>query len=254
MRLTVIGSSDAFNSAGRGHSCYWLEGAAAGPLVIDFGATALAGLGRLGLDPRRIGSIVLTHLHGDHTAGLPFLFLDGMYHRLRTAPLPIYGPPGTAGRLEALFRAAYASLADQPRPFAVEVHELAPGQDVDLGGARLRVFAASHQDPPDVPLCLRIEAGGRVVGFSGDTSICPGLLAAADGADLMVAECTALAPPAGRHLTWEDWRKVLPRVRAKRLLLTHLGEDVRAAAAELVRHAPVGPSLRLAEDGLALDV
>jgi hypothetical protein len=43
-------------------------------------------------------------------------------------------------------------------------------------------------------------------------------------------------------------------VRAKRLLLTHLGEDVRAAAAELVRHAPVGPSLRLAEDGLALDV
>lgn len=255
VRLTVIGSSDAFNSAGRGHSCYWLDGAATKPLVIDFGANALAALGRMGKDPRKIGAILLTHLHGDHTAGIPFLLIDGMFHRVRSEPLVIYGPPGMAGRIEALFRAAYASLADQPRPFALELHELSPGQEVEVAGAKVRVFAASHQDPPDVPLCLRVEGqDGRVVGFSGDTTLCPGLFAAAERADLMVAECTALRPPAGRHITWEDWKAALPRVRAKRLLLTHLGDDVRANAAEIVRHAPVGPSLLVAEDGLALDV
>ena len=42
MRLTVLGSADAFTSAGRGHSCYWLDGAASRPVVVDFGGTALA--------------------------------------------------------------------------------------------------------------------------------------------------------------------------------------------------------------------
>ena len=255
VRLTVIGSSDAFNSAGRGHSCYLLEGAAPAPLGIDFGATALAGLGRLGVDPRTVRTILLTHLHGDHVAGLPFLLLDGIYHRIRTEPLELLGPPGIGARVEALFRAAYGSLADRSRPFELRIRELGPGEEADLAGARLRTFAADHQDPPEFPLCLRIEGrDGRVVAFSGDSAPCPGLFAAAAGADLLVAECTALRPPAGRHSTWEDWKTLLPRVRAKKLLFTHLGAEVRAAAAELARHAPVGPSLRFADDGLVVDV
>jgi hypothetical protein len=47
-RLTVVGSSDAFNAAGRCHSCYLLEGDGAGPLMIDFGATALYALRKIG--------------------------------------------------------------------------------------------------------------------------------------------------------------------------------------------------------------
>lgn len=255
MRLTVIGSSDAFNSSGRGHSCYLLEEAAAAPLLIDFGATALAALGRLGIDPRTVGAIALTHLHGDHTAGLPFLLIDGTYHRVRTAPLEVLGPPGTKARLDALFRATYGSLADKPLPFELRIRELSPGEETELLGAKVRAFAADHLDPPEVALCLRVEGrDGRIAAFSGDTALCPGLIGAADGADLLVAECSAMRPPAGRHSTWEEWRTVLPRVRVKRLLFSHLGAEVRANAAEIVRHAPVGPSLRFADDGLVLDV
>lgn len=255
MRLTVIGSSDAFNSAGRGHSCYFLEGAGTAPVMVDFGATALANLGRLGIDPRRIGAIALTHLHGDHIAGLPFLLIDGTFSRVRTEPLELVGPPGTAARLEALFRATYPSLADRPRPFELRIRELAPGQELELLGAKVRAFAADHLDPPEVALCLRIEGrDGRIAAFSGDTALCPGLVGAADGADLLVAECSAMRPPAGRHSTWEEWRVVLPRIRVKRLLFAHLNAEVRDHAAVIVRDAPVGPSLKFADDGLALDV
>ena len=64
----------------------------------------------------------------------------------------------------------------------------------------------------------------------------------------MVAECTVLSPPAGRHTTWEDWSNNFDRVEAKQLLLTHLGSDVRARINDL--EAPARLRLRFAEDGM----
>jgi ribonuclease BN (tRNA processing enzyme) len=91
---------------------------------------------------------------------------------------------------------------------------------------------------------------GQVVAFSGDTAMCDGLFAAADGADLLVAECSCLAAPCGRHCTWEEWREALPRVGAKRVLLTHLGQKVRASVARLLADAPPGVDLAFADDGM----
>jgi ribonuclease BN (tRNA processing enzyme) len=79
-------------------------------------------------------------------------------------------------------------------------------------------------------------------------------VAAALGADLLVAECSCLAPPCGRHCTWEDWREVLPRVGSKRVLLTHLGREVRAKSAELLAEAPPGVDVAFADDGLVIDI
>ena len=67
MRVTALGSGDAFFSSGRGHTC-WLVDDERGTFAVDFGATALLALKRLGRDPAQIGAIHLTHLHGDHVA------------------------------------------------------------------------------------------------------------------------------------------------------------------------------------------
>jgi ribonuclease BN (tRNA processing enzyme) len=109
-------------------------------------------------------------------------------------------------------------------------------------------------DLPAAPLCLRvISRGGQVVAFSGDTELCPGLFMAADGADLVVAECTALFPPAGRHITWDDWQDALPKIRARRVLLSHLGESVRANIPNLT--PPRGsPPIEFADDGRVIDL
>jgi ribonuclease BN (tRNA processing enzyme) len=254
VRLQVIGSADAFNSAGRNHSCYWLDGIGAGGVMVDFGATALASLKRLGRDPRSLDGILFTHLHGDHVGGFPFLVLDGMYCLPRTAPLLVLGPRGTASRLDRVLRASYDDVADQPRPYELRVSEFGPGESRSFLGAEVRGFAASHMDPPEQPLCLRVSAGGRTVAFSGDTEMCPGLIEAAKGADLLVAECTQLRPPAGRHCTWEDWRSALSTIGAKKVLLTHLGGDVRAAIPTLLDDAPRGVDLAFADDGMVLEV
>jgi ribonuclease BN (tRNA processing enzyme) len=68
MKLTIVGCGDAFGSGGRMNTCFWLETAKA-TLVVDFGASSLVALKKAGLDPNAIDGIVLSHLHGDHSAG-----------------------------------------------------------------------------------------------------------------------------------------------------------------------------------------
>jgi ribonuclease BN (tRNA processing enzyme) len=225
--------------------------------MVDFGGTALMALQRFGFDPRRLGTLCFTHLHGDHIGGFPYFYVDAFYsvHRPpRTEPLTVVGPVGVRERLLAYVDVAYGSLTSKERPFDVHWHELEPGGRLELDGFVVEGFPAAHMKPPEQPLCLRISAGGRAVAFSGDTQMCEGLHAAGDGADLLVAECTGVAPPSGKHCTWEDWRDALTTIQAERFLLTHLSDPVRARIPDLLAAAPPGVDLSFAEDGLALDV
>src|SRR5262245_63163130 len=99
MRLTIVGSGDAFGSGGRFNTCFWLE-TAKGTLLVDCGASSLVALKARGLDPNRVDGIVLSHLHGDHFGALPFLLLDAQFLTRRERPLLIAGPPGTRARLD----------------------------------------------------------------------------------------------------------------------------------------------------------
>ncbi len=107
MKLTVIGSGDAFGSGGRLQTCYHVS-AADKEFLIDCGATTLIGFNRLSLDPNRVGTIFISHLHGDHFSGLVWWLLHAQHVSRRTVPLDIVGPAGIEKRYlaaaEALFR------------------------------------------------------------------------------------------------------------------------------------------------------
>jgi ribonuclease BN (tRNA processing enzyme) len=256
MLLTVVGSSDAVNAGGRGNSCYLLESPGAGKLMVDFGPTALLGLRRLGVAPVELGGLVFTHLHGDHTGGFPVLCIDTMFGGAAAPALRVLGPPLTDATLSSLFRATYGELERElSTRMSLQIEELSPGDERSFQGYRIRAFAADHMAPPHQALCLRIsDAHGKTIAFSGDTRICPGLLAAADGADWLVADCSRLAPPAGPHATWAEWQPVLPTLRARSLLLTHLGADMRQRAPTLLDGLELPLPVRVADDGLVIEV
>jgi ribonuclease BN (tRNA processing enzyme) len=255
MRLTVIGSADAFNSGGRGHSCYLIESAGAGTLMVDFGPTALVGLRRASVAPTRLDGIAFTHLHGDHIGGFPFLLIDALYNGVRARELPILGPVRTRECLESLLDATYDDMKERMQLVPVSIAEIEPAQTREFLGYRVTTFAADHMSLPHRPLCLRIEdPAGLAIAFSGDTLPCPGLFAAGDGVNLFVAECTRLAQPAGHHCTWEDWKREIPGLRAKSLLLTHLGADVREQAAKLEAEVRAHIPVRFADDGMVIEI
>lgn len=250
MSLRVVGSGDAFCGAGRGHACYWLHAPSVAPVMIDFGATALAGLGRVDLDPRALAGIAFTHLHGDHIAGWPFLWIDMLFQRVREAPLRVLGPLGIERRLRAQTRACYGDIADRTLPGGIVWEEIAPGETRTWCGLAVTAFRALHMDHPETALMLRFEnPGGLAVGFSGDSAMTPVLREAAQGCALFVAECTALAPPVTGHCSWEEWRRELPGFPCRRVVLSHLGAAVRARREAILRDAPPGVELALADDG-----
>ena len=239
-RLTFLGTGDAFGTGGRAQSATLLEDYA-GALLVDCGGNALAALLAHGADPSRLDAIVVTHLHGDHFAGLPFVLMHQGVIARRTRPLVIAGPPGTSERLAALREALYAGSTKKPL-FPLEHVELAPGE-VMVAGRAVRCFPARHMSAPHKAFSLRI--GGAA--FSGDTALSPALADCARGADVLVVECSS-AEPLEDHLSWRELAGVVP-LGARRVVVNHVGPGVAERRAELE-----ASGVTLAEDGLVVSL
>jgi glyoxylase-like metal-dependent hydrolase (beta-lactamase superfamily II) len=222
MKVTALGTGDAFFSAGRG-STAWLVDDAAGTYALDFGPTAMLALRKLGRDPQALDAVYFTHLHGDHIAGWPFLLLDALLRAKRTKPLLVAGPPGTEARLQALWAACYADTSKRPLPFELRVHELQVAQVVQLGPRRIATYRAQHMTPPHVALSLRIDE----LAFTGDTGALPQGLC--DGARWLCCECTDLERGSAKHLSWREVEQ-LETLPVEKILVAHLGEEARREA------------------------
>ena len=134
MRVTVVGSGDAFGSGGRFNTCFLLE-SARGTLLVDCGASALVALKAQGIDPLRIDGIVLSHLHGDHFGGLPFssCWTPSFWAR-RERPLTIAGPPGTRGRLDQLLEVFFPKSTGSKWRFPWHVVEIDVARETEILG------------------------------------------------------------------------------------------------------------------------
>lgn len=241
--LRFLGSGDAFASGGRLQACLQLEGAGE-PLLIDCGATALVSLKRERIDPASIGCVVLSHLHGDHYAGVAWLILDGQFAG-RDRQLVIAGPPGTQARLELAFAALYPGMTSGGRAFATRVVEMQDRSPYDLGPAAVTPFAVAHSSGAP-SLALRVDYGGKVIAYSGDTEWTDTLLEVARGADLFVCECNFYDKKVPGHLDFKTLSAQLPRLECKRLVITHMSDEMLARLAEL--------DVQAASDGLVVEV
>src|SRR5262249_38415725 len=167
MKLTIVGCGDAFGSGGRLQSAYYVEGPAP-PFLIDCGATALIGLSRLSIDPNGIETIFISHLHGDHYAGLVWWLVHAQHVGKRTAPLTVVGPPGVDARLRAAADALFPGSIAAERRYRLRFVELSTERECVVGGVSVRPFEVNH--PSGAPsYALRFALGGKVLAFSGDT-------------------------------------------------------------------------------------
>lgn len=247
MRLTVVGSGDAFGSGGRLQTCYHVA-LPGEEVLIDCGATAVIGMQRLGLDPDRVSTIFISHLHGDHFAGLVWWLLYAHYVTKRTAPLTITGPTGIAQRFATAAEALFPGSSKIGRRFDMRFLEYADATPITVGSVRVTPYEVVHPSGAP-PYALRLESGGKTLSFSGDTEWVESLLPTAKGADLFIAECFGFDVKVGYHMTWRNIETNLDRLGAKRVMLTHMSAEMLAQRAQ-VRD----PRVLLAEDGMTLDI
>jgi ribonuclease BN (tRNA processing enzyme) len=243
LRLWFLGTGDAFGSGGRLQTCLCLDGPG-GRLLIDCGATALVALKRAGIDPRSVGVVLISHLHGDHFGGVPFLVLDGQFGR-RESSLVVAGPPGTRERVTAAMEVLFPGSSGVVRRFTTDLVELAPRVPAGIGPATVTGFPVEHASGAP-SYALRVDWAGRRLVYSGDTEWCEGLADAARGADLFVCEAYSFERRVRYHLDHATLARNLERIDARRVILTHLGPEMldhrHEAAAEC------------ADDGLVVDV
>jgi ribonuclease BN (tRNA processing enzyme) len=247
MRLTVVGCGDAFGSGGRLQTCYLAE-AAGTRFLIDCGASALIGFNRLKLDPNTVPIIFISHLHGDHYAGLVWWLLHARHVAKRTGPLTIAGPPGIEARLRAAAEALFpGSLHAKPR-HELQFLELVPERRASVGPVAVTAFEVSH--PSGAPsLALRFETEGKVLSFTGDSEWVEALVPAGRDADLYLMECYQFEGEPRYHMSWNTIRPHLDRIAAKRVLLTHMAHGMLSRSGEVA-----DPRVVLAEDGLVLEI
>ena len=247
MKLTIVGSGDAFGSGGRLQTCFHVD-LGDDAFLLDCGATALIGMQQLGLDPNRVSTIFITHLHGDHFGGLIWFLLHAHYVSQRAAPLTIVGPAGIAQRFAAAAEALFPNSTKIERRFEMRFLEHAEKEPLDVRGIRVTPFEVLHPSGAP-PYALRIEHGGKVLAFSGDTKWTESLFSAANGADLFITECFTFTTPSGYHTAWSDIAPNLDRLGARRVLLTHMGPDTLAH-----RHTLKDNRVLLAEDDMQLEI
>ena len=213
------------------------------------------------LGPERLEHVFLTHLHSDHTVGLPDLMRTPWVVG-RAAPLHVYGPPGTAALVEHLeqaftedTRVRTTGLEAQGAGPRVAVRELGPDEEVRVGGLRVRAFRVDHGAWNPNAYGYRVEGAERVVVVSGDTAPTDAIVEACDGCDVLVHEAYAedawrRLPEGTRryhrafHTSARQLGALAARARPGKLVLTHLllfGAEPAALLAE-VREGWAGPT------------
>jgi ribonuclease BN (tRNA processing enzyme) len=242
-RLTFLGSGDAFAGGGRFQACLHLDGGDE-PLLLDCGASTLIALKRAGIDPASIGHIAVSHLHGDHFAGLPWLILDGQFAK-RTKPLVIAGPEGVRERVERTFEALYPGGPDAQRPFETAFIEFTERTPCQLGPALVTPFQVRHSSGAP-SYALRVEYANKVIAYSGDTEWTDTLSEVARGADLFVCECNFFDTKVPGHLDYQTLTNKRPQLESERIVITHMGEDMLAHLG--------GVDLEAAADGAVISV
>src|SRR5579859_4754697 len=160
VRVRFLGCGDAFGSGGRLQTCFHLGGAG-DELLIDCGATSLQALKREGIDPSSVAAVALSHLHGDHFGGVPWLLLNGRFAH-RSMPLVVSGPAGTEARVRTVLEAFYPGAPDTELPFDVSFLEYAERRPTPLPSAVVTPFEVVHQSGAP-SYGLRVQYGDRVI-------------------------------------------------------------------------------------------
>ena len=224
MRLQILGCGDAFGSGGRFHTCFHVS-AGSTSFLVDCGASALIAMRRFGVDPNTIESVLISHLHGDHFGGLPFLLLDAQFVSRRTTPLTIAGPPTLSARLQALQETMFPGSTESDLGFQLNIIELEPQVTAQVNGVSVTPYPVRH--PSGAPsYALRCQVEHQILCYSGDTEWVPVLIEGARRADVFIAECYTFDRKVPFHTSWVSLREHLQKIGAKRVLLTHMSTDM----------------------------
>ncbi|HLX37259.1 MAG TPA: MBL fold metallo-hydrolase [Candidatus Binataceae bacterium] len=243
--VTLLGTGDAFASFGRSQSGYLID-APAGRILMEAGPCLLQTLKSGGHSTDSFDLLLISHLHGDHYGGLPFLILDYMFETRRKRVLTIAGPAKLEERTWQLTRTMFPHFELDKIRHKVKFVVLEPETSTRLGKFKVSAIRSPHTKP-DISLSLRIDGGGKSIVFSGDSGWNDELVEFSAGADLFLCECTYYeSAHLTFHLNYPQLAANRDKFKVRRMVLTHLGREVLSREAEV--------ALEMGYDGMKITI
>jgi ribonuclease BN (tRNA processing enzyme) len=229
--VQFLGSGDAFGSGARDQTCIYVD-CPDFRFLIDCGASGLISMKRWGVSPSAVDAILITHLHGDHFGGIPFFILDAQIISRRTKPLVIAGPPGLERRIQSAMEIFFPGSSKIQQKFALQFVELGNQISMPIGPLTVKAFHVLHASG-DPALAIRLACCGKTIAYSGDTEWTDALVPAAQGADLFICEAYFFDKKIKFHMDYATLMRHRPELGCRRLVVTHMGEDMLARIRDL---------------------
>ncbi len=219
--LRFIGTGNAFAPGG----LCWNGFVVNEKYLFEAPPQALQALNALGMDVNGLEAVVLSHHHGDHFLGLPFLLLQWKFSK-RTRPVRIIGPAGTKKLAEDIAKRVYPGILETTHE--IEWEECTPGTRTSVGELSLETFGMKHDVRLSGTLGFAAALGNFKFGYTGDSAMCESVTDLARHSDVMISECASRGEDLDVHM---NMLKDMPTVRAamkpeSKLVLTHLGPGV----------------------------
>ena len=224
MELTVLGCGDAFGNGERYHTSF-LVSVNNEHVLLDCGTTTLIRLKEEKIDLEAISTVVISHFHGDHFGGLPFLFISALFEHPRKSPLTIVGPKGLKEKVFQLQDIMYPGTAEKLSMLALEFVEFEEGTSLTIGEKTLDAYQMEHS-PESSPHGYRLTWRGKSIAFSGDTSMTEQLYKLSNDADLFLCECNFMTGVNFGHMSYEEVSKIQEQLSCKELWLTHMNDEM----------------------------
>jgi len=222
--MTVLGCGDAFGSEGRFNTSFYLEEGNR-KILVDCGASTLIRLKQLQIPVDQTDTIIITHFHGDHYGGLPFLMLSNWIEYQRTTPLTIIGPKGIEEKARNLQEALYPGTTNVIDSMDINYKEYEESRWVQHEEIGIYAQKVSHA-PPSNPHGVKVKIGEKVFAFSGDTEWNDSLIDLAEASDAFVVECNNYLEDSPGHLSYKTIMEKMNQFNTKKIYLTHMGSEV----------------------------
>jgi ribonuclease Z len=224
--------------------------------IVDAGPGVVRRAAQAGIRMEQLTRVFLTHLHSDHTVGLPdLIFTPAVTGRL--SALEIYGPPGTRAMTQHILAAwredieirLHGMEPSVKEAYVIHAHDVAPGEIYRDAAVRVTAIAVPHGTWKHA-YGYRFDAADKSIVLSGDTTFSDSLAAASKGCDILVHEFYAEKGWEGRTPDWQryhaafhtsavDLGKLAERVGPKKLVLYHglpMGQPAEEVLREIREH------------------
>jgi len=207
VRIIFLGNGDAFNTHGRLFTSILVDGSFR--ILFECGPTTIYALEKKHIPINSITHIIVTHNHGDHIGGIPFILLN--LRHINKNKISVICPNSTKKLIPKIYRQFF-----NDNNFENTYDVFSPNSKLPF---HLRNISGTHSVPS---LIYRLELDGKSIVYTGDTSKMD-LSKFAKYADILIHEASSLNPEAGQfgHSTPFEAAETAKQSKVKLLALTH---------------------------------